>query len=170
MALESWRLSRLFCQMEFTFTPRGGVASSLILPGPQGRGMFQTGFSRPLAIIWPWSQLTKEHDVICSFPESFFPYLQIQKIRKTVLVRLRYSLDWFLLKKDHLRTNVAPDQTIILGLQIFLDHRSLSSIGQKILMILPPVLAHRSSSLLHISTVLGCSGLYWAVLGCGLRC
>ena len=32
--------------------------------------------------------------------------------------------------------NAAPDQTIILGLQIFLDHRSLSSIGQKILMIL----------------------------------
>ena len=32
--------------------------------------------------------------------------------------------------------NVAPDQTIILGLQIFLDHRSLSSIGQKVLMIL----------------------------------
>ena len=36
------------------------------------------------------------------------------------------------------RMNVAPDQTIILGLQIFLDHRSLSSIGQKILMTLPP--------------------------------
>ena len=34
--------------------------------------------------------------------------------------------------------NVAPDQTIILGRQIFLDHRSLSSIGQKILMILHP--------------------------------
>ena len=29
--------------------------------------------------------------------------------------------------------NVAPDQTIILGLQIFLDHRSLSSIDQEIL-------------------------------------
>ena len=29
------------------------------------------------------------------------------------------------------------DQTIILGLQIFLDYRSLSSIGQKILMIPP---------------------------------
>ena len=27
-------------------------------------------------------------------------------------------------KRDHLRMNVAPDQTIILGLQIFLDHRS----------------------------------------------
>ena len=35
-----------------------------------------------------------------------------------------------------LRMNVAPDQTIILGLLIFSDHRSLSSIGQKILMIL----------------------------------
>ena len=30
--------------------------------------------------------------------------------------------------------NVAPDQTIILGLEIFLDHRSLSSIDQEILM------------------------------------
>ena len=29
--------------------------------------------------------------------------------------------------------NVAPDQTIILGLQNFLDHRSLSSIDQRIL-------------------------------------
>ena len=38
-------------------------------------------------------------------------------------------------KQDHLRMNVALDQTIILGQQIFLDHRSLSSIGQKILMI-----------------------------------
>ena len=26
-------------------------------------------------------------------------------------------------KQDHLRMNIAPDQTIILGLQIFLDHR-----------------------------------------------
>ena len=41
-------------------------------------------------------------------------------------------------KQDHLRMNVAPGQTIILDLQIFLDHRSLSSIGQKILMILHP--------------------------------
>ena len=41
-------------------------------------------------------------------------------------------------EQDHLRMNVAPDQTIIQGLQIFLDHRSSSSIGQKILMILPP--------------------------------
>ena len=30
------------------------------------------------------------------------------------------------------------DQTIILGLQIFLDKRSLSSLGQKILVTLPP--------------------------------
>ena len=29
-------------------------------------------------------------------------------------------------RQDHLRMNVALDQTIILGLQIFLDHRSLS--------------------------------------------
>ena len=41
-------------------------------------------------------------------------------------------------EQDHLRMNVAPDQTIIQGLQIFLDHRSSSSIGQKILMILHP--------------------------------
>ena len=40
--------------------------------------------------------------------------------------------------EQDLRMNVAPDRTIILGLQIVLDHRSLSSIGQKILMILPP--------------------------------
>ena len=40
-------------------------------------------------------------------------------------------------KQDHLRMNVAPDRTIILGLQIVLDHRSLSSIGQKIWLILP---------------------------------
>ena len=37
--------------------------------------------------------------------------------------------------KDECSTGV---QTIILGLQIFLDHRSLSSIGQKILMVLHP--------------------------------
>ena len=35
-------------------------------------------------------------------------------------------------KQDHLRMNVSLDQTIIFGWQIFLDHRSLSSIGQKI--------------------------------------
>ena len=37
-------------------------------------------------------------------------------------------------KQDHLRMNVAPDQIIILGVWIFLDHRSLSLIDQKILM------------------------------------
>ena len=42
------------------------------------------------------------------------------------------------IEKYYLRMNVALDQTIILGLQICLDHISLSSIGQKILMILPP--------------------------------
>ena len=46
--------------------------------------------------------------------------------------------------------NVAPDQTIILGLQIFLDHKSLSSIGQKILIKLISglqiFLGHRSLS------------------------
>ena len=33
------------------------------------------------------------------------------------------------------RMNVAPDRTIILGQHIVLDHRSLSSIGQKIMII-----------------------------------
>ena len=47
-------------------------------------------------------------------------------------------LCWFDVKQDHLKMNVAPDQTIIVGLQIFLDHRLLSSIGQKIMMIVPP--------------------------------
>ena len=41
-------------------------------------------------------------------------------------------------EQDHLRMNVAPDQTIMLGQQIFLDHRLLSSIGQKIMMMVPP--------------------------------
>ena len=41
------------------------------------------------------------------------------------------------IKQDHQRTNEAPDQTIILGLQIFLDHKPLSSINQKILMTPP---------------------------------
>ena len=36
-------------------------------------------------------------------------------------------------QQNHLRMNVAPDQTIILDLQIFLDHRSLSSKDQNIL-------------------------------------
>ena len=36
-------------------------------------------------------------------------------------------------QQDH-RMNVAPDQTIILDLEIFLDHRSLSSTDQKIMM------------------------------------
>ena len=36
-------------------------------------------------------------------------------------------------REQNLRMNAAPDQTIIWGLQIFLDDRSLSSIDQKIL-------------------------------------
>ena len=39
-----------------------------------------------------------------------------------------------IIQQDLLKMNVAPYQTIILGLQIFLDHRSLTSIDQKILM------------------------------------
>ena len=31
------------------------------------------------------------------------------------------------IQQDHLRMNVAPDRTIILGLQIVSDHKSLSS-------------------------------------------
>ena len=42
------------------------------------------------------------------------------------------------LKQDQLRMHIAPDRTIILGLQIVLDHGSLSSIGQKILVIRHP--------------------------------
>ena len=49
-------------------------------------------------------------------------------------------------EQDHLMMNLAPDQTIILGLQIFLDHRSLSSIDQK--------------NLMTTRAVLGC-GLRW---------
>ena len=44
----------------------------------------------------------------------------------------------FIIKTRSSNIKQAPNQTIILGLQIFLDHWSLSSIGQKILMILPP--------------------------------
>ena len=43
------------------------------------------------------------------------------------------------MKQDHLMMNVAPDQTIILSLQIFLDYRSLSSIDKKILMTPPDI-------------------------------
>ena len=52
--------------------------------------------------------------------------------------KTRFFIFVFINEQDHLRMNVAPDQTIILGLQIFLDHRSLSSIDQKILMTLSP--------------------------------
>ena len=57
---------------------------------------------------------------------------------KVFLVRCTLRRTFVDIKQDHLRMNVAPDQTIILGRQIFLDHRSLISIGQKILMILHP--------------------------------
>ena len=45
--------------------------------------------------------------------------------------KTRFFIFFFITEQDHLRMNVAPDQTIILVLQIFLDHRSLSSIDQK---------------------------------------
>ena len=70
---------------------------------------------------------------------------------KLLYSRIRWYRKWYfglrnkiaassIQEQDHLRMNVAPDRTIILGLQIVLDHRSLSSKGQKILMILPPPL------------------------------
>ena len=46
-------------------------------------------------------------------------------------VNRRYCLWARNVKQDHLRMNVAPDQKIILGPKIFLDHKSLSSIDQK---------------------------------------
>ena len=39
-----------------------------------------------------------------------------------------------LIEQDHLWMNVAQDQTIILSLQISLDHRSLSSIDHEIIL------------------------------------
>ena len=54
--------------------------------------------------------------------------------RSTPIQRITMIVKSLTIKQDYLRMNVAPDQTIILGLQTFLDHRSLSSIDQKILM------------------------------------
>ena len=42
-----------------------------------------------------------------------------------MILRSDMAVKWKLSKQDHLRMNVAPDRTIILGLQIVLDHRSL---------------------------------------------
>ena len=55
-------------------------------------------------------------------PTTSFPSKQLAKI------------SGYQKKQDYLRMN----QTIILGLQIFLDHRSSRTIDQKILMTLPP--------------------------------
>ena len=67
-------------------------------------------------------------------------------------------------KQDHPRMNVARDQTIILGLKIFLDHRSLSSIDQKIFMTLYSpkfILVHeRSSSMLYVDGWMGWDGYH----------
>ena len=50
--------------------------------------------------------------------------------------------------KIYLRINIAPDQAIILGVQIFLDYRSLSSIGQKYWRYwIPPLFLYLSSLL-----------------------
>ena len=43
-----------------------------------------------------------------------------------------YNALWMWYQQAHLRMNIAPDQTIILGVKIFLDHRPLSSIDQEI--------------------------------------
>ena len=59
---------------------------------------------------------------------------------KLLYSRIRWYRKWYfglrnkiaassIQEQDHPRMNVAPDQTIILGLQIVLDHRLLSSIG-----------------------------------------
>ena len=48
--------------------------------------------------------------------------------------------------------NLAPDQTSISGLQIFLDH---SSIGQKISMILPPRLVAEQDGGAYCGTAVG---------------
>ena len=44
---------------------------------------------------------------------------------------LNFHFDYLIIS---LRMNRAPDQTIILGLHLFLDHRSFCSIDQKIFM------------------------------------
>ena len=87
-------------------------------------------------------------------PFTYFRGEQIQ-IYAVFFLLLRSDLDFFSFWPGSLETKIfemivlhtwtrssydecsTGDQTIILGLQIFLDHRSLSSIGQKILMILP---------------------------------
>ena len=58
--------------------------------------------------------------------------------------------------------NVAPDQTIVLGLQIFLDHRSLSSINQKVLMT-PPSETWSSPKMLpvHVELYPACQAWAW---------
>ena len=66
-------------------------------------------------------------------------------------------------KQDHVRMNVAPDQTIILGLQIFLDHRSLSSIDQKILMTPPCPLPHHLPFLGHLDISFFCLSVFFCL-------
>ena len=77
--------------------------------------------------------------------------MYLKPLKKTHTKRIEWYSSYFAArlfkrKQDHLRMNVAPDQTIILGLHIFLDHRSLSSIDQKILMSSYVILGHPMSS------------------------
>ena len=51
--------------------------------------------------------------------------------RHNIVLQMHKVKQLKLTKQDHLRMNIAPDQTIILGLQIFLDHRSYRTIDQK---------------------------------------
>ena len=63
-------------------------------------------------------------------------------------------------KQDHQRMNVAPNLSIILGLQIFLDHISLNSIDQKILMTPPCPLPHHLPSLGHLDISSFCLSVF----------
>ena len=67
-------------------------------------------------------------------------------------------------KQDHQRMNVAPNPSIILGLQIFLDHISLRSIDQNILMT-SPLLGHLDNfflSFCFFCLFVSISMLYWS--------
>ena len=66
-----------------------------------------------------------------------FSFVTISDGVKSLAIWLKKNINkiW-LRKKDHRRMNVALDHTMILGQQIFLDHRSFRSIDQKIFWVL----------------------------------